>query len=99
MKRYQERLGESLSREVFIKQIIVPGKPTKARQVYLDICREEMNETVFKIEQAVHKISLNTKLVLMTSQPKEHATEGRDWQQIFDKLSGPQPFSKWTTIL
>lgn len=60
--------------------------------MYLDICREEMNETVLKIEHAVHSISPNTKLSLMTSQPEEHATEGRNWQEIFEKLSGNQPF-------
>lgn len=92
MNRYQERLGETISREDFVKQIIAPGEPTRTRQVYLDICREEMNETVSKIEHAVHNISPNTKLSLMTSQPEEHATEGRNWQEIFEKLSGNQPF-------
>ncbi|MEG0294427.1 hypothetical protein [Enterococcus sp.] len=92
MERYQVALGQEISRESFVEQILKPGEPTKARQVYLDICRNEMNETAFKIEQAVHAVSPQTKLALMTSQPEEHATEGRDWQEIFEKLSGDQAF-------
>ena len=48
MERYQTALGQEISREDFVEQILDPKEPTMARQVYLDVCRNEMNETAFK---------------------------------------------------
>lgn len=89
MKIYSEKLGHEISREKFVKEVLQPGDPSPARKVYLDVARQEMIDTVAQIETAVHKVSRETNLALMTSFPDWHAIEGRDWNQLFDKLSGP----------
>lgn len=88
MQLYQEKLGKKISRNAFVKAILKPGKPSLERKVYLDVARQEMIETVAQIEAAVHQVSPETNLALMTSLPDWHAVEGRDWQKLFETLSG-----------
>ena len=88
MKLYREKLGEKISRADFVREILKPGKPTLARQVYLDVARQEMIDVAEMLEKSVHEVSPETNLSLMTSMPDWHAVESRDWQNLFDKLSG-----------
>jgi len=88
MEVYRENLGQDISRADFVKEILQPSKPTKARKVYLDVARQEMIKTVHQIETRVHQVSPETNLALMTSFPDWHALEGRDWQKLFTNLSG-----------
>ncbi|MQS76539.1 hypothetical protein [Companilactobacillus halodurans] len=88
MKIYQDKLDEKISRAQFVKKILQTGEPTKERRVYLDVARQEMIETVHQIEGRVHVISPQTNLALMTSLPDWHALEARDWNKLFDNLSG-----------
>lgn len=93
MAEYRQRLGnDSITREELVRAILKPGKPTIERLAYLEIAKQTMIDLVSKIEQAVHGVSPKTKLSLMTSQPDQHTTEGRDWDRIFKALSGNQPF-------
>lgn len=88
MKIYQEKLGLLISRAAFVKEVLQSGQPTEARHVYLATARQEMIDTVSQIEQAVHAVSRETNLALMTSFPNWHAMEGRDWLTLFDNLVG-----------
>lgn len=88
MKIYQEKLGLLISRGAFVKEVLQSGQPTEARHVYLATARQEMIDTVSQIEQAVHAVSRETNLALMTSFPNWHAMEGRDWLTLFDNLVG-----------
>ncbi|WP_338218001.1 hypothetical protein [Lacticaseibacillus salsurivasis] len=88
MAIYQEKLGRKISRADFVKEMLQPGEPTPARQVYLSVARQEMIDTVHQVEQRVHAVSPDTDLALMTSFPNWHALEGRDWPGLFDALRG-----------
>ena len=88
MKIYQDKLGRTISRVDFVKEVLKPGKPTKARTVYLETARQEMIDTVAQVEKSVHQVSRETNLALMTSFPDWHAMEGRDWPTLFDTLVG-----------
>lgn len=88
MAIYCEKLGRQVSRAAFVKEMLQPGEPTPARKVYLDVARSEMITTEHQIEQAVHAVSPETNLAQMTSFPNWHAMEGRDWDGLFDALSG-----------
>lgn len=88
MKIYREKLGENITRKKFVEAIFQSGEPTPERKVYLDTARQEMIDTAAQLEKRVHEVSPETNLALMTSFPDWHALEGRDWQNLFDKLSG-----------
>lgn len=89
MKIYEEKLGYEISRADFVKEFVKAGDPTPARRVYLETARQEMIDTAAQIEKAVHEVSPETNVALMSSFPDWHALEGRDWAKLFDTLAGP----------
>lgn len=93
MDTYRQILNnQTLTREELVSKILQSGQASNERKVYLDCARQTIIDIVKKIQIKVHSISPKTKLALMTSQPDQHTTEGRDWQKLFTSLSGKQPF-------
>lgn len=90
MEIYSKLLGRTISREEFVKAVLRPGKPTKERRIYLDVARKEMIDVAQLVKKAVSNVSSDTRLSLMSSFPDWHAVEGRDWQGLFNALSGTQ---------
>ncbi len=90
MKLYSARAGRALTREEFVSGILAPGKPHPFRSIWLDTCNEILCETASRIEQAVHTVSPDSMLGLMSSVPHVHAAEGRKWKELLGALSGKQ---------
>lgn len=88
MKIYSEKLGRKVTRTEFVKKLLQPGKPTLERKIYLSVARVEMKKVARLIQKTVARISPTTRLGLMSSFPEWHAVEGRDWDGLFDSLSG-----------
>ncbi|HOP10583.1 MAG TPA: hypothetical protein PK629_03730 [Oscillospiraceae bacterium] len=88
MAIYSERAGKPLSREEFVKGVLMPGEPHPYRKIWLDVSRETMRGLAKKIGAAVHAVSPETKVGLMSSSPKVHCAEGRDWSGILRGLAG-----------
>lgn len=91
MAIFNQKLGDNLSREAFVARVFQEGAPTKERRVFLEQVALEMNQITKAIAQAVHEISPETRVGLMSSQPEYHALEGRDWHALFEKLSIEHP--------
>lgn len=91
MEEYQKRAGQPLSREAFIKGVLAPGDPHPYRKIWLDVHRETMRTLAERIGQAVHSVSPETKVGLMSSVPFVHAAEGRDWHGILKGFAGENP--------
>lgn len=91
MAIFNQKLGDNLSREAFVARVFQEGAPTKERRVFLEQVALEMNQIAKAIAQAVHEISPETRVGLMSSQPEYHALEGRDWHALFEKLSIEHP--------
>lgn len=83
--------GEKLTREKFIEGIIKPGEVHPYRKVWLDVSRKTMIDLAGLLGEAVHKVSPDTKVGLMSSSPSVHCAEGRDWNAVFKGLSGDKP--------
>lgn len=88
MKIYSEMLDRPVQREEFVEKVLQTGEPTPERIVYLGVARSEMKQAAHAIQKAVEKVSPKTRLGLMSSFPEWHAVEGRDWDGLFDNLSG-----------
>lgn len=89
MREFAARAGEpSLDRETFVRGMLQPGDPHRYRRIWLDYCRETLVALADRIASAVHRVSPETRIGLMTSDPKVHAAEGRDWHGIFAALDG-----------
>ena len=87
MRLYCEKLGEKISRAEFVKRMLQPGEPDPARKAWLDVSRESMVALAGEIGAAVRKGCPETEVGLMSSDPKAHGLEGRDWQSVMDGLS------------
>lgn len=89
MRLFAERAGAPrLTREAFVRAITAPGEPHPYREVWLDANREALVSLAGVIADAVHRVSPQTRLGLMTSCPDIHAAEGRDWHGIFAAFTG-----------
>ena len=88
MALYAELAGHPVSREDFIRGVLRPGKPHPYRKIWLDVCRRTLVEVAAKLERAVHAVSPETRLGLMSSLPQVHAAEGRDWHGLLRAFAG-----------
>ncbi|WP_409342072.1 hypothetical protein [Paenibacillus sp. MBLB4367] len=83
----------SLEREDFVQGMLKRGDPHGYRKIWLDSCRRTMPELAKEIAEAVHRVSPETRIGLMTSSPIVHAAEGRDWHGLFGAFDGKRPGS------
>ena len=87
MAEYSQRADRTLARQEFVAGILKPGEPHPYRKIWLDCCRETMVENAKLIGNAVHSVSPDTKVGLMSSNPAAHCAEARDWYGILNGLS------------
>ncbi|MFV0480230.1 MAG: hypothetical protein ACK5LZ_06665 [Anaerorhabdus sp.] len=91
MKLYSEQLGYTITREEFVKKILTPNTTTLERLVYLRQAQKEMLDVAKKINAAVSKISSDTILGLMSSEPQWHQIENRNWSLLLETLCNGHP--------
>lgn len=82
MAAYCEKLGETVPREEFVRRLLAPGKVNPARKAWLDVQRESMRALAEIIGQRVRRANPDTEVGLMSSDPKAHGLEGRDWRGV-----------------
>jgi hypothetical protein len=87
MQEYSRRANKVLTRLEFVEGILKPGEPHPYRKIWLDCCREAMVENAKLIGDAVHSVSPDTKVGLMSSNPAAHCAEARDWHGILNGLA------------
>ena len=91
MKRFSERVGERVGRQDLVAAILKPGPPHRWRREYLDMQAEIMVETVGFLAEIVHATSPDTCLGLMSSGPRTHCLEGRDWDAFAEAMADSRP--------
>ena len=91
VEEYSKRAGKQLTRNKFVEGVLRPGAPHPYRKVWLETSRQAMVSLAQLIGNAVHSVSPDTKIGLMSSHPSVHCAEGRDWQGIHAGLSGNTP--------
>ncbi|MFC3800784.1 hypothetical protein [Cohnella sp. GCM10012308] len=78
----------SIGREAFVAGLLAGGEPHEYRRIWLDSCRQTLVDVAKLIADAVHRVSPDTRMGLMTSMPSVHAAEGRDWHALIEALGG-----------
>ncbi len=91
MEEFSRRAGKKLTRQEFIEGILKKGEPHPYRRIWLETARDEMIENARLIGEAVHKVSPETKIGLMSSGPAVHCAEGRSWEGVLKGLAGDTP--------
>lgn len=93
-KEFEKRIGKEVENldkvdtERFLSGILSQGSPHPYRKVWLDTARDTMCGFAALLGEAVHEVSPHTRVGLMSSGPEVHCVEGRDWNGIFNGLSG-----------
>ena len=91
MKRFSERVGKNVDREELVKALLKPGEPHPWRKEYLRMQGEIMVEVARMIGETVHAVSPETSLGLMSSGPRNHTMEGRNWKAFSEALADGKP--------
>ncbi len=91
MAEYARRAGKALTRAEFVAGVLAPGTPHPYRKIWLDVNRETMVALAEKIGHAVHAVSPETRVGLMSSVPFVHSAEGRDWHGLLRGFAGSMP--------
>ena len=90
MKKFNEKLGKTYTREEFVERVFAKGKATEERKAWLDVNRETILDLSAKIGEFIKNLGLKTRVGLMSSWPQSHCMEGRDWHQLHKNLSAGQ---------
>jgi len=89
LRAFSERIAAPTDRESLVLGILKPGPPDPIRAQWLDFLGDVMVKVAGRLEQAVHGVSPETRLGLMTSDPWSHSVEGRKWGKLMRALAGP----------
>ncbi|MBP1988659.1 hypothetical protein [Paenibacillus eucommiae] len=91
LREFAKQAGtETMEREAFVQGLLAPGDPHAYRRIWLDTCRQTIIDLAAEIGEAVHRVSPETRIGLMTSDPSTHAAEARDWKGLFEAFDGSQ---------
>lgn len=91
LAEFSRRAGHPVTRAEFVAGMLAPGESHPYRRIWLETAREGLEEAAAAIREAVHEVSPDTRLGLMTSVPAVHASEGRRWGPLLAALSGHHP--------
>jgi len=90
LEEFARRFGKHLSREDLVRAISKSSyPPPEERRIWLEVLGDTMIHAATVLEKAVHQVSPDTMIGLMTSSPEVHCVEGRRWSELLKALSGP----------
>ncbi|QIG39445.1 hypothetical protein G5T42_08085 [Microbacterium sp. 4R-513] len=88
LARFSALVGHDVAREELIAALIRPGEPHPWRSLWLGVRSEAALESMEVIRDAVRAASPDTRIGLMSSGPRNHVREARDWHRVADALGG-----------
>ena len=88
LQRFSRKIGRSVDRPTLVRCLLKPGRPHPWRAKWMETWRELQIEVAQKIARSVEQNSSGlTRIGLMSSNPRVHSVEGRDWKRLFDAFS------------
>lgn len=87
---FNKALGTSYTREEFCKKAFAKGKLNPERKAWLDSETKTMISLGAHFRKSVKDANEQTRLALMSSFPTSHCLEARDWNGIFEAISGDE---------
>lgn len=98
LRAFGERIGEAVARERLVQAILQPGEPHPWRGAWLELLRDTTEDVCALLAKAVHEVSPDTSLGLMSSGPENHCLEGRDWRRLAGALGDGRPIYSRPTL-
>lgn len=91
MERFCTRIGKKVSREELVSAILQAGEVHPYRVEYLEMQQEIINDTAKFIGQLIHRVSPLTSIGLMSSGPRQHVVENRNWHTFAQNIADNRP--------
>lgn len=91
MARFSQRIGVTVTRDELVTAILQPGAPHPWRAHYLAVHSEVIVETATFLRDCVHAVDPTIAMGLMSSGPRNHCMEGRDWSKLATALTDNTP--------
>ena len=88
MERFSQRVGRPVTREEMVAAVFQPGEPHPWRALMLELRNAVTQEVLRLIVDAARRANPDVTMGLMSSGPRNHCREGRDWKQCADSLGG-----------
>jgi hypothetical protein len=82
LARFSQIIGRPVTREEAVAALRQPGPPHPWRKLWLEMQAEAALEVLRLAESTVRAVSPATTLGLMSSGPRNHVCEGRDWLKV-----------------
>ncbi len=92
LKRFSDIVGETVSSEKLLTNVLAPGTPHPWRKIWLNLWRDTLIEPAQYLEKRVRAANPDVELALMSSVPDIHSVEGRDWAALGKAFSPERPF-------
>ena len=86
LERFSRRVGRAVTRDALLNALIQPGDPHPWRAEFFRMQDEIMREAAGHLAATVRAVSPGTRMGLMSSGPRNHAQEGRDWQRFAEAI-------------
>jgi hypothetical protein len=86
LEKISRRVGKEVTRAELTAAILKPGEPHPWRAEWLALRAEASLEVLRLVANAAHAASPQTVMGLMSSGPRNHCREGRDWQRVAEVL-------------
>jgi hypothetical protein len=87
IKLFSQHVGKNIDREALVAAIFKTGTPHAHRTQFLDMQSEVMTGTAAFLAEVVHNTSPETHMGLMSSGPRNHCMEGRNWRKFTQALA------------
>lgn len=88
LEEFSRRIGKRVTREELVAALLKPGKPHCWRAQWLKLRSEASLEVLRLITNTTHAVSPQTRMGLMSSGPRNHCREGREWIAVAEALGG-----------
>lgn len=91
MERFSRLVGRTVTRRELVTAMLQPGAVHPWRGIYLRMQQDIINETAGFLGRLMHRISPGSALGLMSSGPRQHCLENRDWEAMARNLADGGP--------
>jgi hypothetical protein len=86
LERFSKQIGHAVTREPVAQALLAPGKPHPWRSQWLEMRAQATLEILRMLAAVIREASPTTHIGLMSSGPRNHSREGRDWMKVAQTL-------------
>ncbi len=88
LERFATRIGQTVTREQVSQALLALEQPHPWRAAWLAMRAQATLEVLRMLAEMIRDVAPSTHMGLMSSGPRNHCREGRDWMKVAEALGG-----------